>query len=320
VGVDLNSRAVNMAAFNAQLGGYRNVEFREGDLFEPVRGERFDLMVGNPPYVISPDRTLIYRDGGQRGDRLLRKILGEAPALLNEGGFAQFTGNWAHIRGEDWQARLAGWVEGSGCDVWILRLRAQAPDDYATGWIESDTTTDPSQKAATFSRWMADYEAQGIEAIGLGLFTLRRASGRPNWFRIEEAPPLRGLCGDSILRGFALRDFLEGVRDDGALLAARLLINPDLLFEQVLRPTSDSWGIVETHIHQSTGLAYRTRIDQSVYEVLNRCRGQTTVGELLAQAATKAGANPEAIPPSTLEVVRTLIAQGFLLPAEPVSL
>jgi hypothetical protein len=317
VGVDNNPRAVNMAAFSTQLGGFDHVEFREGDWFGPVRGERFDLIVGNPPYIISPESSFLYRDGGARGDQLFQRIVREAPALLNEGGFAQFIGNWVHIRGEDWRARLAGWVEGSGCDAWVLRLKVQAPDDYATGWIESDTGADPPTREAMFARWMADYEAQAIEAISFGLITLRRAPGRPNWCCIEDAPALRGLCGDSILRGFALRDFLEAVRDDRALLAARLRLSPEMRLEQVLRPTEGSWGMVESFIHLPSGLAYRPRIDQPIYEMLHRSRGQATVGELLAQVAAKVGGDPEEIPPSTLEVVRSLVAQGFLLPAEP---
>src|SRR5262245_39419269 len=55
VGVDLNPRALTFARFNARLNGVRNVEWREGDLFAPVAGERFDLVVSNPPYVVSPE-------------------------------------------------------------------------------------------------------------------------------------------------------------------------------------------------------------------------------------------------------------------------
>ena len=49
------ARALAFAAFNAALNGVGNIEFREGSLLEPVTGERFDLIVSNPPYVISPE-------------------------------------------------------------------------------------------------------------------------------------------------------------------------------------------------------------------------------------------------------------------------
>jgi hypothetical protein len=49
IATDTNQRALNFAAFNAELNGVTNVEFRQGSLFEPVAGERFDLIVCNPP-------------------------------------------------------------------------------------------------------------------------------------------------------------------------------------------------------------------------------------------------------------------------------
>ena len=56
VAVDTNPRALSFAAFNAHLNGLAHaVECRLGSLFEPVVGERFDLIACNPPYVISPD-------------------------------------------------------------------------------------------------------------------------------------------------------------------------------------------------------------------------------------------------------------------------
>jgi len=52
VAVDISRRAVANARLNAILNGVR-VDVRRGDLFEPVAGRRFDLIVANPPYVPS---------------------------------------------------------------------------------------------------------------------------------------------------------------------------------------------------------------------------------------------------------------------------
>src|SRR5207249_4314333 len=68
VAVDISPRALRFGRFNALLNGIENVEFREGNLFDPVEGERFDLIVCNPPYVISPETEYIYRDSGLPGD------------------------------------------------------------------------------------------------------------------------------------------------------------------------------------------------------------------------------------------------------------
>src|SRR5205085_1274823 len=54
VATDFNPRAVTAAAFNAAFERRDNVEVREGSWFDPVRGEAFDRIVSNPPFVITP--------------------------------------------------------------------------------------------------------------------------------------------------------------------------------------------------------------------------------------------------------------------------
>ena len=55
VATDINPRALAYAGLNASLNGCDNIEFRHGSFLDPVAGDRFDLVVSNPPYVISPE-------------------------------------------------------------------------------------------------------------------------------------------------------------------------------------------------------------------------------------------------------------------------
>ncbi len=60
VAVDINAAAVRCAAINAQLNRLEDkIEARHGDLFQPVAGQRFDLVLFNPPF----------RHGEPRNDR-----------------------------------------------------------------------------------------------------------------------------------------------------------------------------------------------------------------------------------------------------------
>jgi release factor glutamine methyltransferase len=87
--VDVSRRAVLTARLNARLNGVR-VRGVRGDLLDAVRGERFDCIVSNPPYVPSP------RDAGRGASRaweagrdgriLLDRVCDQAPAHLREGG------------------------------------------------------------------------------------------------------------------------------------------------------------------------------------------------------------------------------------------
>ena len=147
VAVDVNRRALNLAAFNARLNGVANVEFREGSLFQPVAGERFDLIVCNAPYVVSPDARYAYRDSGFASDDFCERLVRETPAHLEEGGFAHLLIGWI-LTEEDWTARPRSWIEGRGCDCWLLRGVERDP----VRTRRSGTRTSPTIRRATLRR------------------------------------------------------------------------------------------------------------------------------------------------------------------------
>ena len=82
VATDINERALAFAALNGELNGIDNVELRAGSFLEPVAGERFDLVVANPPYVISPESEYSFRDSGLGRDRVSESLVRALPALL----------------------------------------------------------------------------------------------------------------------------------------------------------------------------------------------------------------------------------------------
>lgn len=78
---DVNPRALHITALTLALSGAPAADLREGSLFEPVpEEETYDLIVSNPPFVISPDARLTYRDGGMAGDDLCRTLVQQAGA------------------------------------------------------------------------------------------------------------------------------------------------------------------------------------------------------------------------------------------------
>jgi len=89
--VDVSRRALGTAWANAALRGKR-IAVRVGDLLEPVRGRRFDLVLSNPPYVPSPNPQLPTRgvarawDAGPAGRALLDRLCRDVPRVLAPGG------------------------------------------------------------------------------------------------------------------------------------------------------------------------------------------------------------------------------------------
>src|SRR5262249_43079654 len=152
-------RAVALARFNADWNGVGNVEFRQGDLFEPVRGELFDRILCNPPFVIAPAVRSLHTHSARPSDELIRDILRAAPAHLAEGGVCQLVCNWVEAAGRDWRERLAAWLDGSLCDAWILRSHAEDAAAYARNRIAE------TAEGARLEDWTAYYAREGIDAI-----------------------------------------------------------------------------------------------------------------------------------------------------------
>lgn len=315
--VDLNPRAVRLAAFNAKLNGLTNVACLEGSLFEPVPGYKFDLVITNPPYVISPEMRYVYRDSGMEADQVCEMIVRQVPQFLEEGGYCQMLCNWVHPAGQDWRERLAGWFTGTGCDAWVIGYETQEPDTYASTWIRHTERAERDQFGERFEKWMAYYKQQGIEAISDGLISMRRASGRANWYRFDDAPQkTTAPCGDHIVRHFELRDFLATVKDDPALLSARLRAAPDVQLERHYKPSDEGWLEVPIQIHLNRGFCYSAALDPYVANMVLACDGKKPLGELMVQMASALGKEPSEIASNFCKIVRGLIERGFLLPVD----
>ena len=183
--LDLNPRAVQFSDFNARLNGLSHVECLHGDLFEPVQGRTFDLVVSNPPFVISPEFQYIYRDGGMSGDQITQKIVSQVPQYLNEGGYCQILCNWAEMAGKDWHERLREWFADSGCDAWVMRSESLDAATYASTWIQHTEKAASEEYGHRFEEWLAYYERLGIVSMGAGLITMRKSSRKQNWFRAD---------------------------------------------------------------------------------------------------------------------------------------
>ena len=113
--VDASAPALALAQRNAARLGLANLRFLRSDWFSALAGERFELLVSNPPYLADDDPHL--REGdlrfepamalscGPRGDEALQAIAGAAPAHLAEGGWLLFEHGLA--QGEAARALLA---------------------------------------------------------------------------------------------------------------------------------------------------------------------------------------------------------------------
>ncbi len=100
MGVDISKEALTVAGENAQRNFVHPI-FKQGDLFEPVGNNRFDMIVSNPPYIptdiieslmpeVRANEPYIALNGGEDGLDYYRRITKEAPLYLNDGGWLLF--------------------------------------------------------------------------------------------------------------------------------------------------------------------------------------------------------------------------------------
>ncbi len=121
--VDISNDALALAQRNAITAGIDNVVFRHGDWLAPLAGERFDVLVSNPPYLATDDPHLQQGDlrfepalalaSGSDGLDAIRHIIAAAPDHLVAGGWLLFEHGWT--QGEAVRALLdaGGYVEVS---------------------------------------------------------------------------------------------------------------------------------------------------------------------------------------------------------------
>ena len=142
--------------------------------------------------------------------------------------------SWAHPPGDCWST-LERWVEGLGCDSWLLYFGSDDPVTHAAEWLKPVAKEDPDRYRNGLERWLDYLASLGIEAIAHGAVILRRRSGGRNWTRKDHVPLDRlEQASDHMLRVFAAQDYLEALDDDRRLLDARFAVVQRDRLEQTL--------------------------------------------------------------------------------------
>ncbi|WP_309127142.1 methyltransferase [Microbacterium sp.] len=313
VATDISERALAFAEINAQLNGVRNIEFRLGSLFEPVAGEAFDLIVSNPPFVITPRVSGVpeyeYRDGGLVGDALVEQFVRTVPAHLTEGGMAQLLGNWESRGGLAGLDRLRGWVR-EDLDAWVIQREELTPLGYAELWIR-DGGTLPRDAAFTrmLSAWLDDFDERDVDAVGFGYILLRRSPDAAARLRRFEkiSQPVSNL-GRALGAGLAAHDLLV------TGLPARLTVAPDVTEARHFMPGDDDPSVIE--LRQGGGLGRTVGVDPALAGFVGACDGELTVSQIVAALADLFDVPLAELWADLEPRIRTLVLDGLLLPAE----
>ncbi|MGA1840874.1 MAG: HemK2/MTQ2 family protein methyltransferase [bacterium] len=96
IGTDINKNSIACAKENAKKNNVKNIEFIEGDLFEPVKGKKFDLIIWSPPTWPGKPKNHLESSWLCGNGELITRFFKNAANYLKDSGRIQFCINYNH--------------------------------------------------------------------------------------------------------------------------------------------------------------------------------------------------------------------------------
>ncbi|WP_104053073.1 MULTISPECIES: methyltransferase [unclassified Arthrobacter] len=342
---DISERALAFTRFNLLLNAGAldlnpqrladRVELRAGSLLEPVAGEQFDLVVSNPPFVITPrprcedpEDRFTYRDGGLAGDEIVATLVRSLQGVLVPGGTAQMLGNW-EIQDSDlpysespetqesgspnWSERIESWLPAE-TDAWVIQREILEPAEYAEMWLrDAAENRNRAEYLASYAAYLEDFASRKVQAIGFGSIFLRRrlAPDAVPLRRFEEIThPLEQPVGPHL--GAAVERF-DWLAAHPSLAEAYLEVADDVTEERHSRPGAEHPGVIL--LRQGAGLRRTNLMSTELTGFVSASDGELSVGQIIGALAVLLD-RPEPEFAAGLEAeVRNLVLDGFLVPA-----
>ena len=324
VATDISTRALEFTAFNVALAGVDStrVQLRRGNLLEPVAGQRFDLIVSNPPFVITPPSVrqaglplMEYRDAG---GPILPALVRGLEDHLNPDGVAVMLGNWEHREGTSWRTSVNQWI-GKSLDAWIIQREVQDPVEYAAMWLRDGGLT-PERSAVAFENalaaWQEDFDSRQVSGVGMGYLVFHAPSVAATgavvepWRVLEEVPTSgQGALGEHVVQVIAAHEALRGL-DDAQVAALKLRTASGLSKEEALTPTPVPTAPV---IRQAEGFGRVIAVGMPEVALLSASdEGLLTVAQIAAAVASLTSEDPAAVLADMVAATRTFAHAGMV--------
>ncbi len=346
---DISDRALATARFNLILNAEAldvdpwdlpaRVSLERGSLLEPVADRRFDMVVSNPPFVITPrspdehaEDRFTYRDGGLPGDRLVRELLGALPTVLNPGATAHLLANWEIPRdpheepSTTWSRGPASWVP-PGTGAWLVQREVQDPCEYAETWLrDASQQRDVADYERAYAAYLDDFDSRDVAAVGFGMVWLYRPGEEtpdiaPRIFETVPHPiqqpiaPALAAEWERMLR-MARDEADHGARGpaaasdtDPAWLARHYTVAQDVTEERHGTPGAPDPALIL--LRQGAGLRRSVILSSEAAGFAGVCDGELSAGQILTALGSLLGWQ-DGPAPQLLREIKGLITHGFL--------
>ncbi|KTR86557.1 DUF7059 domain-containing protein [Leucobacter chromiiresistens] len=329
VATDISERALEIAGMNARLNGVDDrIDFRIGDLFAPVAEDRFDLILSNPPFVITP-RTgdgpvYEYRDGGRTGDALAQSVIEAGPERLAPGGTLLCLANWESPWGANGLARVAEWIRSAESATgplraWVVERDRVDPASYAETWVrDGGARPGDAEFERLLSTWIEDFARRRIIAVGLGSVRIQRTTAGRGAESVVHLDPASGAfsaeagLGDALQRAFAVGcDTARMTADE--VLGVRWVLDSAVVELREHRPGEEAPRRIG--LETARPIARRVAADTLLAGALGACDGELALAQIADALATLLEVDAAAAREALVTSVRELVWFGMLAPA-----
>ena len=185
--LDVAESSAHCAEFNRSLNGIPNATVARGDLYDPVRGQTFDRIVANPPYMPSLRPAQLYAYGGELGDDITRRIVEDLPNYLEPGGRFYCVTAGPDRKGEGFERRIRSWLAGAGPDFHIFLFERRVIDPDFIAYQQSARSLGGIEQV---DEWKALFEKHQVEGLFYGTVVIERRSGPEGCYReTPQGPP-----------------------------------------------------------------------------------------------------------------------------------
>jgi methylase of polypeptide subunit release factors len=322
VGVDLDARAVAYARFNAKLNRIERTRFEVGDLAAPVVGERFDLVVSQPPFVMQPPSltATTYLHGGRRGDELTHRMLGMLPPLLGEHGRALVLFDTADD--DALMDRIATALGDAPLRIIAVAAAGLDAEQQALGYAAATHAQLGPEYAAAAIAYREHLRELGIERTRHVLLALERVDdARPRFAARVEPRSAQPVDAAELAQLRAALD--AAARPDTELLRSRVCVSPHawLVHERALRPSADEADADERlRVHFAGGRALDRELTPAAAALIEILADTDSLAEAIERYAEACEASPAEVAAGVARFVRDSLVSGLLtIPPQPVS-
>ncbi len=311
--VDITERATRFARFNAELNGIGNCRVLQGDLYEPVAGLRFDRIVAHPPYMPSLEQKYVFRDGGEDGEQITRRIISGLPEHLAPGGQCYCTCMLTDRKGAPAEQRIRDLLGGRGpeFDVAVVTYQTFQPTEYYFHLALAGRAT--LDEVARRHEIFSHLEVERL--VYCSMVIARHSGARPGFTVRRQAGAATGEREVRWLMHWE-NAMAEHAGNPGPLLAACPMPSPGvrLKVSQALR--EDDWLTEECLLSTGWPFALEAKCPAWIAALFREADGRLTTRQLFAWLKERGMVASDAPEEEFAKLARALIAGGFLRLAE----